>query len=441
MRVCRPTMSDPRSIEVTRGRESSTITRIAGSSQKDRPLRFRTPCGTTRWFPIRMLSSGSMSNTSIISKPASTRRRRFQRGSLQKRKSGGCWNWIVFWWQDHRRHGQILGPCSSMSHAEALAEMAKLLQPLNAHAGEPIMPVVTIGDWIRNQFLPFIRRKWKLSTASTSGDRIRTHLVADLGSLELHSVTRDLLQAYLEQKAANGLSFSVVDHLRWDLRAIFRLAVQDGYIPSNPAELLFVPRIGSRPSRRVLSSEQVQAMLNVLDRREQLIVQLALLSGMRPGEILALQWKHVADNHVQVVHRVYRGHLDQPKNERSKRTVALSLSTRQLMHQWRRQQDAADPETWVFPSAKMTPLGRDSAWRWQIRPRLKTIELEWVTFQILRRTHASLSRQAGIDPKLVADQLGHGLGVNLDVYTVAALETRRHAVEVLEASLVNRSSP
>jgi len=111
------------------------------------------------------------------------------------------------------------------------------------------------------------------------------------------------------------------------------------------------------------------------------------------------------------------------------------------MHQWRRQQDGADPETWVFPSAKMTPLGRDSAWRWQIRPRLKTIGLEWVTFQILRRTHASLSRQAGIDPKLVADQLGHGLGVNLDVYTVAALETRQHAVEALEASLVNHSSP
>ncbi len=31
----------------------------------------------------------------------------------------------------------------------------------------------------------------------------------------------------------------------------------------------------------------------------------------------------------------------------------------------------------------------------------------------MRRTHASLSRQAGIDPKLVADQLGHGLGVRI----------------------------
>ena len=52
---------------------------------------------------------------------------------------------------------------------------------------------------------------------------------------------------------------------------------------------------------------------------------------------------------------------------------------------------------------------------------------------------AGLSREAGIDPKLVADQLAHGLGVNPDVYTVVALEERQHAVEILEASLVQRS--
>ena len=52
----------------------------------------------------------------------------------------------------------------------------------------------------------------------------------------------------------------------------------------------------------------------------------------------------------------------------------------------------------------------------------------------------SLSRQAGIDPKLVADQLGHGLGVNLDVYTVAALDQRRHAVQALETTLIRDPS-
>jgi integrase len=280
--------------------------------------------------------------------------------------------------------------------------------------------------------------QWKLSTASTTGDRIRKHLITDLDAMELPSITRDFLQQYLEQKAAQSCSFSVVDHLRWDLRAIFRLAAQDGVLPNNPAELLFTPPTVASPSRRVLRANQVQQILQVLDIREQLIVRLALFSGMRPGEILALQWKHVAEHHVEVLHRLYRGKLDRPKSERSKRTVALSASTGELMRAWRLQQGPIQPDAWVFPSARMTtPLGRDNAWRWFIAPRLKTVGLEWATFQIMRRTHASLSRQAGIDPKLVADQLGHGLGVSLDVYTVAALDRRQDAVEVLEASLVH----
>jgi integrase len=324
-----------------------------------------------------------------------------------------------------------------MSRSQALAEMAKLLKPVNVHAGEPATRVWTVGDWIRDTFLPFIRRKWKLSTASTSGDRIRTHLIGDLGSWELESVTRDVLQGYLEQKAAKGLSFSLVDHLRWDLRAIFRLAVQDRVLISNPAEMLFTPGTAPMPSRQVLSPQQVQAVLKVLELREQLIVQLALFSGMRPGEILSLQWKHVADDHVEVVHRIYRGKLDGPKSRRSKRKVALSLTTRQLLDQWRQRCAPADETLWVFPSARIcSPLGRDNTWRRLLAPRLKTIGLEWATFQVMRRTHATLSRQAGIDPKLVADQLGHGLGVNLDVYTVAGLATRQEAVQLLETTIV-----
>jgi hypothetical protein len=46
--------------------------------------------------------------------------------------------------------------------------------------------------------------------------------------------------------------------------------------------------------------------------------------------------------------------------------------------------------------------------------------------------YANLSRKAGIDPKLVADQLGHGLGVNLDVYTISDLTQRLESVNLLE---------
>src|SRR5262249_13289233 len=284
-------------------------------------------------------------------------------------------------------------PCAQMTRPQALAEMAKLLQPLNAHAGQVLQRVWTLANWIRDSFLPFSRRRWKLSTASTTGDRIRKHILTDLGTLEMPSITRDLLQRYLEQKAAQGHSFSLVDHLRWDLRAIFRLAVQDRLLGANPAEMLFTPRTVSRPSRRILSPEHVQQILAVLGLREQLIVRLALFSGMRPGEILALQWKHVADDHVEVVQRLYRGKLDRPKSERSTRHVALSSTTQDRIREWRQQNGSADPDAWVFPSAKgTTPLGRDNTWRGLLAPRLKAIQLDWATFQIMRRTHASLSR-------------------------------------------------
>jgi hypothetical protein len=274
----------------------------------------------------------AMNNTQQTRRP---QRRRFQRGSLQKRKFRGGWHWIAFWWEDHRRRSQILGPCSGLNRPEALAAMAKRLAPVNAQAGQPVKRIWTVGDWIRDAFLPLSRRKWKLSTASTTSDRIRKHVVTDLGALEMSSLTRDRLQQYLDDKAEQGCSFSVVDHLRWDLRAIFRLAAQDGVLASNPAELLYTPRTPCSPSRRVLSAEQVHQILDALDIREQLIVRLALFSGMRPGEILALQWKHVREDHLDVVHRLYRGRLDRPKSERSKRMVALPASTQQLMKAWR----------------------------------------------------------------------------------------------------------
>ena len=55
----------------------------------------------------------------------------------------------------------------------------------------------------------------------------------------------------------------------------------------------------------------------------------------------------------------------------------------------------------------------------------------------MRRTHASLSRKAGVDPKLVADQLGHGIGVNIDTYTLSDLDARLAAVNTLEESLMS----
>src|SRR5262249_15063964 len=112
-------------------------------------------------------------------------------------KSASGLNWIAFWWQDGHRRSQILGPCAQMTRPEALAERANLLHPVNADASPVLRRVSPLADWIRDSFLPFSRRRWKLSTASTTGDRIRKHILTDLGPLEMPSITRDRLQQYL----------------------------------------------------------------------------------------------------------------------------------------------------------------------------------------------------------------------------------------------------
>jgi integrase len=96
-----------------------------------------------------------------------------------------------------------------------------------------------------------------------------------------------------------------------------------------------------------------------------------------------------------------------------------------------------DPNAWVFPSENPSkPLWRDNLWYRHMKPRLDKVGLRWANFQVMRRTHASLGHEAGIDPKVSADQRGHGIGVALDVYTHASIGKRAEAAERLEKSVL-----
>ena len=76
-----------------------------------------------------------------------------------------------------------------------------------------------------------------------------------------------------------------------------------------------------------------------------------------------------------------------------------------------------------------------------MKPKLMKIGLGWATFQILRKTNASLSKKAGVDPKVASDQRGHGIGVSLDVYTSSDMEQKKEALQKLEAAVLRKPQP
>ena len=165
-------------------------------------------------------------------------------------------------------------------------------------------------------------------------------------------------------------------------------------------------------------------------------MKLAVLAGLRPGEIFGLKWSHLSDTHVNVMQRIYRGRVDSPKSSHSKRKAALAEGLLAEIVEWRAVSLDPAPDAWVFPSETgSTPLSRDNLWRRRIGPRLAAVGLDWVDFHVTRRTHSSLMNELHDDPKLVADQLGHTLDVNQNVYTRASVARRKEAVDALENAL------
>jgi len=360
-------------------------------------------------------------------------RRRHQKGSLQKRKRAAGWAWIGMGRDAHgRRLSRNLGKYPVVSKAEAQARLEREMAEVNK--GAELSPETTFGDFVRNVHLPFCRRKWKASTASTSVQRIKFHLVTEFEHRTPEDEARSVA-GFSRPEGQIGLSFSVVDHLRWDLRAICELAIEEGLIDRNPAKSLYTPNTVAQASKRVMTEEEVMKCLMVLDLRERLIARLAILTGMRPGEIFGLRWEHVNGDSAEIVQRVYKGKIDSPKTRRSVRTAAFTPKVIAEIEAWR--QESVDAlNGWVFPSERLTtPVSKDNCWRRHFEPRLRAVGLEWVNFQVMRRTHSSLSRRLGVDPKTVADQLGHGIGVNLDVYTLSGLEVQRRAVTQLEEQI------
>ena len=366
-------------------------------------------------------------------------RKRFQTGSVKKSKNGRYW---IGQWREDGPDGNrverttVLGKTSKLTKSEAREKIAKILKPINERAAQAANVHSTVKEFVETSYLPFYKRKWKRSTAMTNEDRINHHICEAFGNRQMRSLTRDELQAFLDSKAK--LSFSTVDHLRWDLKQMFNMAVAEGMVTKNPAALLFTPRECSRPERRTMTLEEVKKACEISSLRERLIIKFAVLAGMRPGEIFGLRRGHIGQTHVKVSQRVYRGDIDTPKTQKSVREVGLPEGLRQDLGTWLATSPDTGPDGWLFPSEKLaTPLAKDNAWRRHIAPALKVIGLDWVNFLILRRSHSSLMHERNVDPKVVADQQGHTLDVNLNVYTQTTLERRIEAVQQLESALVN----
>lgn len=158
------------------------------------------------------------------------RRRRFQRGGLSQRKRNGRQYWYLQWRDDGQPKSRELGLVSEMTRAQAEVVRTAIMDPINQGLLKPANPVYTFEQHIEEVYFAVKVRGWKTSTARTTEEVIRVYLLPDLGPRLLTGFRREDLQGVLDRAAARGRSYSVVAHMRWQLSAIFKLAMGDGLV-------------------------------------------------------------------------------------------------------------------------------------------------------------------------------------------------------------------
>ena len=166
----------------------------------------------------------------------------------------------------------------------------------------------------------------------------------------------------------------------------------------------------------------------VLDERERLACDLVTFCGLRESEAYGLKNGDLYEQgSIRVERSWYKGDINPTKTD-EKRNVGVSPEIFERITNWIANLPDRSSEGWVFPSERLvTPLLPDNVLRRWIHPRLEPLGLDWVNFAVLRRSHSTLHEDRGTNPKIIADQQGHGLGVHLDKYVASSVAGRREA--------------
>ncbi len=69
---------------------------------------------------------------------------------------------------------------------------------------------------------------------------------------------------------------------------------------------------------------------------------------------------------------------------------------------------------------------------------MRKVGLGWVDFRVMRQTNASLGQDAKVDPKVSADQRGHGIGVSLEVHTKTSIQRKAEGAQQSEDAIWGR---
>ena len=308
--------------------------------------------------------------------------------------------------------------------------------------------IVTVHEFLEN-YRRCLNEDLSLTgkTPATYSYLIEKHLIHDLGDYRLSELDSDILNSYLKQKLSDGrldntggLSPTTVSELRTILNSAMKYAKCNHYCIHNVDDLMHISC--HQPEISIFTQDEMNTMVQYLIQNPTPYnggVLLALVSGIRIGELCALTWEDLdfdagvlritkslgrlpnpdADLDGHKTHLV----IAPPKTRNSIRSIPLPAEITDLL---RKQQQPSDYFLLTGRKKCMEP----SSCSKRFRNLLKQLDIPARNFHTLRHTFATACIRDGADPKTVSMILGHAsVNITMLMYVHPSLEDKRRVME------------
>lgn len=337
---------------------------------------------------------------------------------------------------------------------DAQRELTKLLAEVDR--GEVVeQERISFAEYIE-RWLEHMRHRLRPTTFYRYEGYVRCHLRPALGRLQLSKIRPLHIQA-LEANALKagrksgrgGLSAQTVLHLHRVLHGALAQAVRWQLIMTNPAAAVQPPR-ATRAKIRVPTPDEVERIAATAEGTNMYMpVVIAVATGMRRGEILALQWSVVElDKGLVRVVRTLQRHrhgteIGEPKTQRGRRTIVLPDFAVEILRQHRKAQAAQRLRAgaaWRDEGLVVTTSLGGHMDPGEVTRRFKTLAEKagapGVRFHDLRHAYATMLLASGVHPKIASEALGHStVGITLDTYSHVLPTMQAEAAAAIQRAL------
>lgn len=331
--------------------------------------------------------------------------------------------------------------CGSREEADferarlVLEQTRGVVSETTAPAPDPeLEPALTVGEFWPT-WLGDARSRLTRTTLQEYERIFRAHVAPRFAAVAMDGVRPRMVSQWRAGLLEAGVGVESIRRAMVLLQAMFTVAIEWGEASANPVSVVRKPRQGRKRAVAPLAPEAVELLRAELLRRgsplSAALVSVLAYAGLRPGEALALEVRHVRDQTILVEQALSDGELKVQKTGRQYRTVDLLGILGDELRASMDATGALDPEALVFPRAD-GGVWRGDCWNnWRNRhfhPAAAAAGLGRPRPYDLRHSFASLLiREQRTSIVELAEQLGHAPTMTLNTYAHVFAEHRRQA--------------